>query len=969
MKTQDHSLIGLLSERDVTFFIPPYQRNYEWDDNQCDVFFEDIRKTARLAKERGKAEHFFGIFVYVPSQTGMFWEPNRLILVDGQQRLTTTMIFLMALRDELPDGERWDRMRASIDSKYIHNDDPNDPDSYKVKLKQVETDWRAFKAIALTPDEIQDEDKKKPVVRNYRRFRRAINALDESERADLIQYGLSNFNIVAIELDPTNPCENPQEIFESLNSLGKPLSLADLVRNWLLMGEDVATQERLYMGNYVPMEKWLGTGETGRMSDFIRDFMQYDMAAPLNKATPRNYKSLYATFKKHFDGDDASELLPKMKKYAEYYAAIAIGNVGTGNAAIDRLLADMRTIGSTTAYSLILAIIISWKDGRLTDAQATGCLRNLFIYFMRKTIMQSTGGVNKFMPTIVKRMGKIEGAQDPALALMEIFDSQKSYVLRLPGNDELTAQLRSMNMYSFAYTKFLLSLVEERLTNVRPDINNKKIQIEHIMPQTLDDTWRKSLGPNADAIHDELVHTLGNLTLVAHNQELGNKSFSYKKRDYKRAESFQIARRMITECNNWGRRTIEARADWLARYIANNVLPVPPSVRSATPSGKKPAYVSFAAMGLVGKTISYADDPSITAVVIDDTRVSFEDRAWKLSPLTAEIKRRRGQLNASGAYAGPNYWTYDGKRIRDLADTGAYFGDDAQDDDEDDTDDDADDCADDADGYNGDGYTDDEYDGGTDGDADMGKRATGEREGGARAPLATPMASGSFAAGSDDATGTAPDGIATDGGASAPGTATPPEPHTETLDEVMNSLWDFLDDDTVAQEDAATPTNSAAQAPATTPRPAPSKAAAKAEAAPAAPMGIPIEHTLDEDPGSFGHTKPTAVTFMGQRKEVRSWRQMMAATADCLWDLDPGILKECMALPQLARRRNQLISETGENMIAPHMLGDRELFVETHYGVKNTLLVIKALLDHYDDAAHGIGLADDFSFTVREIET
>lgn len=198
MIPQESRLLQLLSNNDVTFFIPPYQRNYEWTDEQCQVLLEDIKKTYDLNMIGKTAEHFFGTVTYFQDETP-FGQPDRLVLIDGQQRITTTMLFLVALRDILED----EKLKEFIDSKYLKNNNVSGDGEYKIKLKQVETDWGAYRKIILA-EELEDKEKDSAVYRNYKYF---TNKLEEYKEngivlSDLIDKGINKFSVITIELQP-----------------------------------------------------------------------------------------------------------------------------------------------------------------------------------------------------------------------------------------------------------------------------------------------------------------------------------------------------------------------------------------------------------------------------------------------------------------------------------------------------------------------------------------------------------------------------------------------------------------------------------------------------------------------------------------------------------------------------------------------------------------------------------------------
>lgn len=238
--------------------------------------------------------------------------------------------------------------------------------------------------------------------------------------------------------------------------------------------------------------------------------------------------------------------------------------------------------------------------------------------------------------------------------------------LRLPNDIEMERELSVMNFYGLKLCKFVLSLIEESITKSRPDKEDEKLQIEHIMPRKLNESWEKELGEDYEDIHQSLLNTIGNLTLIRHNQELGNKSFSEKKDIYENRAGIQIAKTEIIKYEHWNRETIEKRSKWIINYLLQEVLPIPADMRKTNNFVMKMNGLSFLELQLIGQTIDYASDNSIHAKVVSDKEVEFEGKRWHLSPLTREIETRKGTVNASGAYKGSQYWEYDGIKLIDI---------------------------------------------------------------------------------------------------------------------------------------------------------------------------------------------------------------------------------------------------------------------------------------------------------------
>lgn len=661
MRSLDNQILKLLSNNDVTFFIPPYQRNYEWGEEMCEILFKDIEKVANSRN----SQHFFGTVIYYAEST-ILGQPDKYILVDGQQRLTTIMLFLIASRDCITD----ESLRNTIDSKYLKNNNVSGDVEYKIKLKQVESDWKAYKNIILG-EHLDDSDKKSIVYKNYKYFKSKFEKLEQDKIRDLIEKGLVNFNIVTIQLEPErNPWEKPQEIFESMNSLGKPLSLADLVRNYLLLGKSSAQQHILYHNYWLKIEQNLsGENSAFSVSAFIRDYMQLIDITSYKKATETNHKELYRDFKELFGDDNHEQLIKKLAEYSNEYAILA-SYKSSGNNKIDLKIADLKVVESSGFYSFILGVLNLRTEHKLDDNDTLAIFDAIFIYIARRRVMRVTQGENKNAPLLVKYFDDLIEALDKKAKMLEILSNQQ-YALRLPNDNDITTHLTSSesNFYNLRSGKFIQSLIEEKLTRNRPAINDKLLQVEHIMPQTLNETWKNELGENYQEIHDNYLNNIGNLTLIRHNQELSNHSFGDKKEIYENNAGMQIAKNKITDQKNWGEKQIINRAEYLVDILVDKILPISADLKTRNNySSEKKSIgnkLSFESLDMIGKTIVYFDDANIIAEVIGNKEVKFENKVWRLSPLTREIETRKNRRNRSGAYWGVNMWKYEGRTLEE----------------------------------------------------------------------------------------------------------------------------------------------------------------------------------------------------------------------------------------------------------------------------------------------------------------
>jgi Protein of unknown function DUF262/Protein of unknown function (DUF1524) len=664
-------LLKSLSSNDATFFIPPYQRNYEWKTSTCRVFLEDIRKVAKANQAGGRAEHFFGSVVYVVEDAS-FGVPAKYVLTDGQQRITTTMLFLMALRDTIVDKA----YKETIQKKYIENDSAIGGLEFKIKLKQVETDWEAYRCLALR-ESVSDENKNSAVYQNYEFFRSELSGTSDLELSNLLEKGLMKFEVITIQLEPiSNPWENPQEIFESMNSLGQPLSLADLVRNYLLMGKTSGEQINFYNKFWLPLEKEL----PGRLSEFIRDWMQSDQHKFFKVAKENNFKELYSSFKELVRNRDTSDVFESLAQFAKPYSQ-AIGLSTTGNETLDEVISDFSIIGTTTAQSLIAEILQKYHVSNIESSKVVDLLHGLRTYVMRRRILQLATAENKFYPTVGAHVSRFLDSSRPGDELLR-HSSNYEYALRLPNNTDVEYRLSEINFYNFGVGKstprLLLSMVEENITKARPSKEDDQLQLEHIMPQTLSDSWKRELGSDFESLHVKYVNSIGNITLIRHNQELGNKPFLEKRKVFLSNSGLQVSQNMICrdsrnggEIQKWGASEIEERTKYLIDIITNKILEVPQDLRHTSNWKQEETRTSNfdskrVLANLIGETINYVKDPQVTAVVVSNSKVIFEQKEWSLTSLTRELRRRAGEENSSSAYQGAYYWAWDETKLVNL---------------------------------------------------------------------------------------------------------------------------------------------------------------------------------------------------------------------------------------------------------------------------------------------------------------
>jgi hypothetical protein len=664
MKAQPTNLLDSLSNKEVTFFIPPYQRNYEWSTDTCKVFLNDVSRVAEKNELDTKTEHFFGSIVYVVEESG-FGLPDRYVLTDGQQRITTTMLLLMALRDSIQDP----LYKETIQNNYLQNERAGEGTEYKIKLKQVESDWEAYRLLALRM-EVSGALMSSSVYRNYNFFKRQVSSMDDARKKSMLERGLNKFSIISIQLEPDkNPWENPQEIFESMNSLGQPLSLADLVRNYLLMKRSSQEQTELYNRYWLTLEKRL----PGRLSEFIRDWLQANQNRSFKVATASNFKELYGSFKEVVGDRPVEDLFQDFVDFSQPYL-LARGDQLTGSREIDQIISDLNVIGVTPAYSYLAQVISAWANGSLSNESLASVLTAIRTYLLRRRVLSVNAGENKFFASLGSRIDLLISADSTS---DEIFRqlSSTDYALRLPNDEEVRAHLREVNFYNLGrlrnHPKLLLCMLEELLTRSRPTWDDEKLQLEHIMPQTLNAHWREELGGDFEAQHQKLVNNIGNITLIRHNQELGNKSFREKRILYAGQSGLQVTQNKVLDREVWGADSILGRRDYLVELLVGKVIQVPEKLKQGSNwSQGQAGSAQFDARQvlnqLIGQTISFLPNPTLTAVVVSDSKVVFDGQEWRLGSLTKTLKEREGKVGKRSVFHGPTYWSWEGVRLVDL---------------------------------------------------------------------------------------------------------------------------------------------------------------------------------------------------------------------------------------------------------------------------------------------------------------
>ncbi len=517
------------------YVVPLFQRKYSWDTKEWNTLWEDL---VELYEEEKPRSHFIGSIVTMPTQS----VPEgvaKFLLIDGQQRFTTIFILLSVLRDKArisPNGTLSDE----IDQTLLRNPFKQGSDAFK--LLPTQGDRESF--LSIIGNEVATKNDQ--IARAYKFFDRKIRADQIPDLEKLKHIIVSQLILVSIVLDRD---DNPHLVFESLNAKGRALSQADLIRNYFFMKIHVNDQERLYGACWTPMQDRLGEN----LTECIRHFLMKDGGVI-------KQGEVYFALKERADEKSAEQIveyLQEITRFAEFYAKLLYPALEQ-SAIISRQMHRLNRVELTTSYPFLLNVYNDFAAGKISEgefAEVLGVLENFMI--RRFVCGVPTHGLNKVFPALYGQV-----SQNPSLVagLKDVLRT-KNY----PRDEEFRDRFISSKLYGSGdrteKTKVILERLEESFGHLEP-VPFASLQIEHVMPQTLTDSWKGALGENWETIYDLLLHTVGNLTLTGYNPPLSNDDYS-DKRKILLASHLELNKYFET-VSEWNEHAIRQRADVLA---------------------------------------------------------------------------------------------------------------------------------------------------------------------------------------------------------------------------------------------------------------------------------------------------------------------------------------------------------------------------------------------------------------------
>lgn len=542
------------------FIVPIFQRNYSWQKSQYEQLWFDI---LRASKFKEKQNHFIGSIVYIDMGTPA-GRPQQLLLIDGQQRLTTISILLCAIKDYVQKFNLETKLinLAKIKNQFLYNSDEIDEDRYKLLLNVQDKETY----IKLIDNTIFTVNKPATnIIKCYEFFYERIeDFIKQHGQIDEIYAGIFKLSLVSISLDKDS--DNPQMIFESMNSTGKDLSQTDLLRNYLLMDLTPEKQTRLYKTYWKPMEELFGEdiykNDVNKFDYFIRDFLT------LKSDTGYICKinNVYENFKRYYLDNNCEKfaVLKDLFTYAKYYACIDL--LQENDDELKLYWQEFKKLDSHVVYPFLLKLYDDYSCQILIKEDFKKILQVVISYLWRRAICEiPTNSLSKTFATLYQAVDK----EDYVNSVIKAFVFKSSYK-RFPSDYEVREKLQTKDIYHFRLRKYLLEALENYYHKEPIDLNTANYTIEHIMPQNIEHnlSWQQMLGENWQEVHSLYLHTLGNLTITGYNAEMSNKSFvekvngesGFKHSHLKLNES-------IVQCDVWNKKAIQRRTNILTDII------------------------------------------------------------------------------------------------------------------------------------------------------------------------------------------------------------------------------------------------------------------------------------------------------------------------------------------------------------------------------------------------------------------
>jgi len=532
MKASETKLQPII-EGTKQYVVPLFQRSYSWTKKEWEILWNDI---VELCEAKDSRSHFIGSIVTMPT-ISVPEGVAKYLLIDGQQRLTTIFILLALLRDKAKQSGQ-PELSEEIHNTLLVNHYKKDSDYYKFQPTQI--DRNSFRGIIASDISMSNGRVLEAYQFFEKKFRQTSIDIQSLKKAIT-----NNLSTVSIVLDPD---DNPHLVFESLNAKGRPLTQADLIRNYFFMRIHVNEQEDIYLRYWKPMQESLGDC----LTEFIRHYLMRD--GKMVKQT-----DVYFSLKDIVNQGNALDYLKDLLKFSGYYEKL-LNPEREDNIEARTLLSRLKRFEVNTAYPFLLNCYDDYIQRNLSAVELADILKLLENFLIRRFVCNvPTHGLNKIFPLLYRNI-KNRGFGTLVEGLRKELQT-KGY----PKDIEFKSRLIDIKLYGAGdraiKTKLILESIEESYAH-KEQVPFESLSIEHIMPQTLTEYWQNHLGEDWEITHELLLHTIGNLTLTAYNAELSNDDYESKK---KRLCSSHIEmNKYFCDKSSWRKEDIERRSEYLA---------------------------------------------------------------------------------------------------------------------------------------------------------------------------------------------------------------------------------------------------------------------------------------------------------------------------------------------------------------------------------------------------------------------
>ena len=556
MKVNEQKIHQFIATNATVFVIPVYQRNYDWEQSHCKRLLEDIITVGQSDQKGG---HFIGSIVHISDGVYSTSSLTELMIIDGQQRLTTLTLLYAALY--------WHANNSGLDviaeeirnTCLINQYSPEPAETGKLKLKPTENNKDSLKRVL--EDSIDDYSEYSRIIENYKFFKNRIN----DDNFEFIRNGIRKLIFVEISLDSEK--DNPQRIFESLNSTGLDLTQADLIRNYVLMSLSRTEQEKIYTAYWDVIEQNTRDHHKNenRISDFIRDYLTLK-----NKKIPKK-SNVYEVFKMQYPAMSFSELetvLSDMTSLSKCYGKLLTPSKET-DLVISKHLAYIKQLEIDVAYPFLMQVYADYVETKIDRNSLIAVLELVQSYVMRRFIVGfPSNALNKVFMGLYEKIDQTNYLHSAQKSLVE-----RSGAASFPKNREVEAVLKERDVYNINSKNrtYLFERLENHNNNEPVHVkDNPQITTEHIFPQVPHPDWENDLSSEESSfIRENYLHTIGNLTLSGNNGCLGNQTF-LKKRDMNEdggEQGYRYSRlwlnRDLKELERWNKSEIETRTQRL----------------------------------------------------------------------------------------------------------------------------------------------------------------------------------------------------------------------------------------------------------------------------------------------------------------------------------------------------------------------------------------------------------------------